>query len=136
MAGDETESAVISGRFYSGYEPSIVGQIGFIHGAEIALDATAAANAELNVMLGGDAAAWEEFTSLGERRSHRVEGAQPPVSPRLVHRVDDRAVQRPKQELIADKLVPGRWDAKTFVCRDKVVVCLAHQGEELGIQEV
>ena len=45
MAGDETESAVISGRFYSGYEPSIVGQIGFIHGAEIALDATAAANA-------------------------------------------------------------------------------------------
>jgi hypothetical protein len=76
---------------------SVSRQACLVYRPEVALDRAPATNAKLNVMLGGDAAAREQFTSLGERRSHRVERAQPAVSPRLVHRVDDRAVQRPKQ---------------------------------------
>jgi len=64
--------------------PSISRQTFFVDRPEIALDATPPADTKLNMMFGGYAAAGEQFTSLGKCRSHRVEWAQPAISPRLV----------------------------------------------------
>jgi hypothetical protein len=82
-------------------------QVRFLHGSEVALDATSTADADLDAVLGGHAAGGVKWPAFGEGGARSVERLEVSLDARLVQKVDHRAIEGGAEQIGADPPVLG-----------------------------